>query len=113
LTFDPPLQVNSVHDNHYREWRGNSQSRQKRATDAGVPYAESRIQRRLQSVDQLVSDTRKKRGAGDENQLRDPGTQFQVNVNYRKPDGIVCIFYSFAFFQCRKYDGVTVIRTVQ
>jgi len=73
-------QVNSVKDNHYKEWR--PESRQKRAaiwTDVDPGVLPTRRRRRTA---QLVPAPRVRR-SDQENQLNDGGTKFQVNVGYQ------------------------------
>ena len=77
-------QVNSVHDNYYRDWRGGS--RRKRAAIApevdGVALPTGRRPR----VAQLVPGTRFKRSDY-------AGTKFEVNAGYQPADGIS--FFAF------------------
>ena len=81
MTFD--LQVNSVRDNHYREWKGAS--RKKRAA-AIMPEVVGDVPLDTGTRRQMVPGTRVRR----ENQLNDDaGTRFDVNVGYQRAAGIL------------------------
>ena len=83
MTFD--LQVNSVRDNHYREWRGGS-SRTRRAALAPEVGYDARETGRRRRASQLVPATRVRRSEH-ENQLNGAGgTRFDVNVRYQGYD---------------------------
>jgi len=71
------VQVNSVRDNHYREWRG------------ALPPAQAAGRRRRAAQQQLVPGRSARRVRRDENQLNAgaAGSRFDVNVNYRPRDG--------------------------
>ena len=94
MTFDFDPQVNSVKEDHYREWReeDSTEGRQKRSA-AWLPHlardAVPPVRRRRRTA-QLVPAARVRRASEHENQLNDDNdaTRFQVNVRYQPRDGI-------------------------